>query len=155
MRIAVIGGSAAGMFCGLLLARAGHEIFIIERDEFKIENTASEAAQKAFRSGAPHLVQPHIILPKCRELFAQSLPDVYANLLASGAVEASTETQMPQSLCEKTSFPGDERLTSLMTRRSTLDWILRRVVSNEKRIRVEDKAQVSDLVGEPGKIPHV
>jgi 2-polyprenyl-6-methoxyphenol hydroxylase-like FAD-dependent oxidoreductase len=137
------------------LARAGHEIVLIERDEFNIGHTPGEAAQKSFRAGAPHLVQPHIILPRCRELLAQTLPDVYANLLASGAVEAPTETQMPPSLSDKSSFPGDERLTSLMTRRSTLDWILRRAVSNERRVRVDDKTQVSHLVGKPGNIPHV
>ena len=32
MRIVVVGGSAAGQFTALLLARAGHEVVLLDRD---------------------------------------------------------------------------------------------------------------------------
>ena len=32
LRIAIVGGSAAGLFAALLLARAGHDAVVLERD---------------------------------------------------------------------------------------------------------------------------
>ena len=32
MEVVIVGGSAAGLFAGLLLARAGHQVLVLERD---------------------------------------------------------------------------------------------------------------------------
>lgn len=155
LRIAIIGGSAAGIFAALILARAGHEILLMERDEFIIADDVEAAARMAFRTGAPQIVQPHVILPKCRELLLEHLSDVYRSLLASGAVEGPIQTQMPQSLTDKTAHPGDERLTLVMTRRSTLDWVLRRAIAEDDRIQVQSSTRATGLISSGGKVPHV
>jgi hypothetical protein len=80
------------------------------------------------------IVQLHIIMARCRELLRERLPDVYAALFAADVSEATLRSQMPDSLVDRTAWPGDGRLTALMTRRSTLDWVLRRAVSVEPRV---------------------
>ena len=131
MRIAVIGSGAAGSFASLMLARAGHEVIVLERDRLEPAPDAESAATSAFRPTAPQVMQPHIVMARCRELLLQWLPDVYDGLLAAGVAEAPLRTQMPVSLRDTAAWPGDERLTVLLTRRSTVDWVLQRAVLAE------------------------
>jgi 2-polyprenyl-6-methoxyphenol hydroxylase-like FAD-dependent oxidoreductase len=155
VRIAIIGASAAGMFSALMLARAGNEILLIDQDEPTIPRDADAAACSAFRAGAPQVVQPHAMLPKCRELLLEHLPDIYSNLLAAGAQEAPIWSQMPPSLSNKSARPGDERLTMVMMRRSTLDWILRRAVASEGRIQQRYAIRVRGLIADGRQAHHI
>lgn len=76
MRIAIVGGSAAGLLAGLMLARVGHEVVVLERDGLEPAADVESAAASAFRAGAPQLVQPHVVLALCRELMRTHLPDL-------------------------------------------------------------------------------
>jgi 2-polyprenyl-6-methoxyphenol hydroxylase-like FAD-dependent oxidoreductase len=155
MRIAIVGASAAGIFSALVLGRSGHEILLIEQDKLEIAEDPEAAARTAFRAGAPQIVQPHAVLPRCRELLLEHLPDVYSNLLAAGALEAPLRSQMPPSLTDKGARPGDERLTMLMTRRSTLDWILRRAIANEDRIQRLCGTRATGLIADGRQVHHI
>jgi hypothetical protein len=64
--------------------RAGHEIFLLERETLEPAPDVESAAASAFRAGAPQIMQPHIIMGKCRELLLRHLPDVHDALLAAG-----------------------------------------------------------------------
>jgi flavin-dependent dehydrogenase len=155
VKIVIVGGSAAGMFAALVMARAGHDIFLLERETLAPAEDVESAAACALRPGAPHIVQPHIIMAKCRELLAEHLPDVHSDLLAAGVAVAPLWTQMAPTLADKTPRPGDERLTLLMTRRSTLDWVLRRTLAREPGITIHSETRVMGLLARPGCPPHV
>jgi 2-polyprenyl-6-methoxyphenol hydroxylase-like FAD-dependent oxidoreductase len=155
VRIVIIGASAAGIFSALVLGRSGHDILLIEQDDFAIAEDAEAAARIAFRTGAPQIVQPHAILPRCRELLLEHLPDVYSHLLAAGAVEAPLRSQMPSTLTDREAQPGDERLTMLMIRRSTLDWTLRRVMASEDRIQHLCGRRATGLITNGQQVPHI
>ena len=145
MRTVVIGGGAAGCFTSLLLARAGHQVTLLERDRLVAHPDVETAAAAAFRPAAPQIVQPHIIMARCRELLAQRLPDVYAGLLEAGVQEAPLRTQMPPSLPDTTAQPGDERLTQLLTRRSTFDLALMRSIAAEPWVDFRPGVKVTGL----------
>jgi 2-polyprenyl-6-methoxyphenol hydroxylase-like FAD-dependent oxidoreductase len=155
MRVVVIGGSAAGLFTALLLARAGHEVVILDRDPLDPAQDVDTAAKSAFRAAAPQIVQPHVVLSLCRELLLDRLPDVYRDLIVAGVVEAPLSSQMPPSLLERSTWPGDERLALLMTRRSTLDWVLRRASLAQSGVTVRGDVHVTGLLAKPGRPPHV
>ena len=154
-----MGGSAAGLFAGLLLARAGHQVLVLERDCLQPDPDVESAAEAAFRPSASQIVQPHLVMARCRQLLIERLPDVYAGLLAAGVAEAPLRTQMPDSLSDTAAWPGDERLTPMMTRRSTVDWVLHRVAAAEAGLTVRFGVKATGLLTAPGRPggrpPHV
>lgn len=155
VKIVIMGGSAGGMFASLLLARTGHEVLLLEREGLEAAPDIETAASEAFRTGAPQIMQPHIIMARCRELLMEHLPDVYENLLAAGVAVAPLWTQMPPSLADQTPRPGDERFTLLMTRRSTIDWVLRKMIAAEPGVTVRSGTRVMGLLARAGSPPHV
>ena len=155
LKFAIAGGSAAGLLASLMLARAGHEVVVLEQDRSEPAPDVESAAASAFRSAAPQIVQPHIVMARCRQLIMEYLPDVYRLLLAAGVAEAPISTQMPASLSDAAARPGDERFTLLMTRRSTIDWVLQRVVLAEPGVTLHRGVRAIGLLAAAGKPPRV
>jgi len=155
VRVLVIGASAAGLLSALLLARAGHDVLVVERDDLTPAADPEAAAAAAFRASAPQIVLPHVLLAAFREVVRERLPDVYAALLDAGVAEVPLSAQMPSTLTDRTPQPGDERLTVLMTRRATLDWVLARAAAAQPRVEVRHRSPVTALVAEPGAPPRV
>ncbi len=154
MKVVVVGSSAAGQFTALLLARSGHEVLLLDRDGLPTPSDADEAAETAYRPTAPHLVQPHALLPRCRLLLREHLTDVYEALLAAGAREATLEVGTPPGV-QLEAQPGDEDFTSIATRRSTLDFVLRRAVSEEPGITCRFGVRTDGLLAVDGSPPQV
>ncbi len=157
MKIVVAGGGAAGLFASFLLARAGHDVVLLEQETAEPPADLESAAAAAFRPSAPQIVQPHIVFSRCRELLIERLPDVHAALLGAGVDEAPLADRMPTSLSDRSGRPGDDRLTWLATRRSTLDWVLGRAAHAEPGITVRSGVRVLGLQAQTvtGQPPHV
>src|SRR4051812_25613905 len=151
LNVVVVGGSTAGVFTALLLARAGHTVTVLEQERFVLPLDVEAAAKRGFRSTAPHIPQPHTVLAKCRQLLLEYLPDVYAQLLAAGVCEVPISTQMPASLEDQSPRAEDEQLTLLMTRRTTLDWVLQRTILAEPRVTVRWGVHTLGLLARPGE----
>ncbi|MDT7746160.1 MAG: hypothetical protein QOE59_5238 [Actinomycetota bacterium] len=155
MNVVIVGGSAAGLLAALLLARADHEVTIFDADDLEPAADVEAAAAAAFRPAAPQIVQPHALLPRFRELLRHHLPDVHAALLTAGVMEAPLTASMPHTLTDRAPRDGDERLTMMLTRRSTVDWVLRRVAAIESRVTLRHATRVIGLLARPGTPPHV
>ena len=107
MKFVVAGGGVAGLAAALAVARAGHEVVVVERDSVEAGQHAA-AAFGVERRGIPHYFQPHAFLPRGRWLLAAWAPDVLDLLVGSGA--------NPQDLAAKLhgpGQPGDEELVYL------------------------------------------
>lgn len=154
MKVVVVGSSAAGQFAALLLARAGHEVLLLDRDEACPAADVDAAAATAFRPTAPQIVHPHALLPRCRLLLRENMMDVYDALLAAGAVESTLEVVAPPGV-RVVPQPGDEDYISIATRRSTLDLILRRAVDAQPGITCRFGIRTTGLLADAGSPPRI
>jgi 2-polyprenyl-6-methoxyphenol hydroxylase-like FAD-dependent oxidoreductase len=157
VRIVVIGGSVAGLSAALFLARDGHELVVLERDDVAFPATPVEAFERWDRRGAPQVRHSHAFLARLRNLLRDRAPDVLAALLAAGAEELRFADLLPPTLTDRTPRPGDEDLVMLACRRVTFEWVLHKLALGEPRIEIRDGAEVRALRThrEPGAPPRV
>lgn len=150
MRVLVTGGGIAGLSVALALGRAGHDVTVIERDEW----TSWADAASAFgshRRGIAHFQQPHAFLPRGRAEMRALFPDVYAALLAAGAsedIDVSRKLRGPRA-------PEDVDLVYLSVRRPVIEWALRTAVARERSIDVRGGIKMAGLVFDHDCAPRV
>lgn len=135
MRIAVVGGGVAGLSSALMLARAGHEVILLERD-FVDEPASPDAAFDQARRGVAHFRQPHAFIPRAVAVLKRALPDVHAALVAAGADEIDISTRLPGQR-----RPSDRELVYLGVRRALIEWALRHAVRRQQGLTVQAGAR--------------
>ncbi|GAC1323019.1 MAG: hypothetical protein NVSMB13_02290 [Mycobacteriales bacterium] len=135
MRVAVVGGSVAGLAAGLALARAGNQVTICERDAQPLPPTP-EAAAAGWRGGVAQVRQPHGFISRTRTELLAGAPDIWSDLLDVGALELQLYDRRPESLRDLPRDPGDDDLVFLACRRTTFEWVLRRAVQRECDLRL-------------------
>ncbi len=102
MRSVVVGAGPVGLFCGMVLARSGHQVVVIDRDPPPPPVGAWN------RRGVMQFDLPHFFRPIVRQTLLDNLPDVWDALVAQGCVPAVPE-----------GFP--ESMTGLQARRATFE----------------------------------
>jgi 2-polyprenyl-6-methoxyphenol hydroxylase-like FAD-dependent oxidoreductase len=154
MRVLVIGGSAAGLSVGLLLARGGHDVAVLERDD--LTSAADlETAARTVRAATPQVALPHILQTLGLQILRTRLPDVLDALLDAGAHEVTLASQVPPTVENFSPAPEDERMPAVMTRRATLDRVLMRAAAAQPGLELRVRTPVTGLVAEPGDPPRV
>lgn len=155
MQTVIVGGSVAGLVTALLLARAGHDVEVFDRDDLTPAPDVETAARTAFRPAAPQVVHLHGYHPPMAGVLRERLPDVYVALLEAGAVPSPLSDRMPPALADHSPRLGDESFTGLLARRSTLDWVLRTAASTEPGVHLSGRSAVTGLVARAGEPPVV
>jgi 2-polyprenyl-6-methoxyphenol hydroxylase-like FAD-dependent oxidoreductase len=129
--IVIVGGGMAGLLSALMLARDGHQVTVLERDDTDVPDSADEAFEGWDRSGAAHARQSHAILARLRRILRERAPDVIDALLAQGATELSVDRILPPDIVDREPRPEDDELVLLCCRRLTIEWVLRKAVTAE------------------------
>ncbi len=154
VRIVIVGGGIAGLGTALACARDGHDVTILERDDTPMPADA-HAAFAWTRTGAPQVRHSHAFLARLRNLLRDRAPDVLEALLAAGATEMKFAENLPPTLTDHFSRPGDEDLVAIACRRTTFEWVLRRVVLAEGAVELRHGVAAHTLDALPGTPPRV
>jgi 2-polyprenyl-6-methoxyphenol hydroxylase-like FAD-dependent oxidoreductase len=157
LRIIVVGGGIAGLGTALACARDGHQVTVLERDDTPMPPDADTAFEWQ-RTGAPQVRHSHAFLARLRNLLRDRAPDVLEALLAEGASEISFTEHLPETLTDQSPRPGDDELVALACRRTTFEWVLRRLVLAEPGVELGHgaAAHALDTAGGPSiGIPRV
>lgn len=146
-RILVIGGGIAGLSAVLALARAGRQVTVLERDPPPPDSSADEAFEAWERKGVGHLRHSHAFLARLHMLIRDNYPELMKDLLAAGCREIVFADNLSPALRQRyVPAPGDEDMTILTSRRTTLELVMRRYAGRQPGIRFETGALVRGLL---------
>lgn len=157
MQVLVVGGGVSGLGSAMVLARQGHEVTVVERDDTPMPASADEAFEWD-RRGAPQVRHSHAFLARMVGLLRRDYADVYRQLLAEGATELRFGDDMPPAIGEYVRLPEDDELVMLACRRTTFEWVLRRAAMAEGRVSFRTGVGVDGLLTDragTGGVPHV
>ncbi|MGC5021011.1 hypothetical protein [Micromonospora sp. DT47] len=129
-RIAILGGSIAGLATALALARSGRPVEVIERDP-PPAHPAADPFLAWPRRGVPQFRLPHGFSARARNLLAERAPDVLDRLRANGVGEINLFKHfIPPELWQ----PTDDAFTNIWARRPVLELALRMTAEAEPGI---------------------
>lgn len=148
MRIAIIGGSVAGLAAGLALSRDGHQVTLLERDATPFPRDPVEAFARWDRRGAPQVRHSHAFLARLRNLLRDRAPDLLRGLREAGAEELGIGQLLTPEIDDPSPRPGDEDLVLLACRRVTFEWVLHKTALDDPELALRDGCTVIGLVAE-------
>src|SRR3954452_14986239 len=151
MKAVVIGAGVGGLGTALALSRAGHEVTVVERDHTPLPHDAEEAFAWD-RRGAPQVRHSHAMLARLRNLLRNRYPDVLEALYRAGATDWPLTVRLPETIDDPAPKPGDEDLVMLACRRTTFEWVLRRIVLTSPDVSLLDGVTVNGLRGRDGHV---
>jgi 2-polyprenyl-6-methoxyphenol hydroxylase-like FAD-dependent oxidoreductase len=155
-RIVVLGGGVCGLASGLMLARDGHEVTVLERDADPVPGSADGAWEGWSRDGVTQFRMAHFLQPAGRAVLERELPDVFAALVSAGAMRLDVLGLMPPNLAEGGPRAGDERFVTYTARRPVFEQVLAAVAEDEPRLEVRRGVAVKELNMRVGDgLPHV
>jgi 2-polyprenyl-6-methoxyphenol hydroxylase-like FAD-dependent oxidoreductase len=156
--IVVLGGGVCGLAAGMLLARDGHEVTVLEADPEAVSESPDWAWDSWARAGVAQFRQPHFLQARVRGMLDRELPDIRDALLAAGGVSVNPIERLPTAIADREPRDGDERFVSVTARRPTTEWVFARAAEEEPRLTVRRGVTASGLVAGSSTgsgIPHV
>jgi 2-polyprenyl-6-methoxyphenol hydroxylase-like FAD-dependent oxidoreductase len=145
-RIVVIGGGIVGLSTAMMLARQGHEITVLERDDGGVPGSPDEAWQAWTRHGVAQFRQPHYLQAAGRQILDAALPEVTQTLLGAGGATFDMLALMPPFIEDRTPREGDERFVTVTGRRPVIEYAVATAAHN---LDVRRGVSVTELVTGP------
>ena len=140
----VLGAGIAGLCAALALGPTGREITLFERDPPPPPGGPEEAFDDWRRRGVGHLRHSHAFLARLRNLIRAEHPELLDDLRAAGARELTFADSLPGPLREGyVAKPGDEELAVIVSRRTTMELVIRRHVEAQSNVTLRSRRRSS------------
>jgi 2-polyprenyl-6-methoxyphenol hydroxylase-like FAD-dependent oxidoreductase len=156
-RIVVAGAGICGSAAALMLARDGHDVVVLDRDEAPVPGDVEEAWEWTRRSvGQFHL--PHLLLARGHAVLKDALPDVVALLRDNGGFVWNPLTDILPLFPGAEARPDDDRFETVTGRRPAIEWALASALDDEPRAEVRRGTPIAGLVAAApvlDGVPHV
>jgi 2-polyprenyl-6-methoxyphenol hydroxylase-like FAD-dependent oxidoreductase len=130
----------------LALARTGHRVTVVERDDTPLPGSV-DAAFAWDRRGAPQVRHSHGFAARLHGVLVDRFPDVLDDLRAAGVVEHDLGALVPAGV------GGTDGLTVLAARRTTYEWVLRRAVLRSPAVALRVGVAVAGVAVAPPDRP--
>jgi 2-polyprenyl-6-methoxyphenol hydroxylase-like FAD-dependent oxidoreductase len=135
MRSVIVGAGPTGLYTAIALARRGHQVTVIDRDP------GPDGGQWWDRKGVMQFHHPHFFRQQVADALRAEMPEVWAGLLAAGAVPAT--------------LPGQPQVPAgLHCRRVTFERVLRSAAGAEPGVRLRT-GHVDAVCSERGRVTGV
>jgi 2-polyprenyl-6-methoxyphenol hydroxylase-like FAD-dependent oxidoreductase len=145
MRVAIVGGSVAGLFTGVLLARDGHDVTVLERDAAPLPQTPERAFEEWQRAGAPQTRHSHAFLARLHRGLGERVPELLDALFEAGAEPLRFADLLPATLDAAELVSEDDEITLIACRRITFEWVLRLHALKYRHLSFRDGVRVGGL----------
>ena len=155
-KIVVLGGGVCGLASGLMLARDGHEVTVLERDMAPVPESVDEAWEGWSRDGVSQFRMAHFLQPAGRIVLERELPDVFDGLVSAGAMRMDVLGLMPPTVADRDPRAGDERFVTYTARRPVFEQVLGAAAEDEPGLTVRRGVTVKEPTIALGNgTPHV
>src|SRR6476646_9700844 len=137
--VVVCGAGACGLLTATLLAKAGHEVTVLERDA-AAPPAMSEAWEMLPRRGVNQFRLPHFVIPAFREMADREVPDLVPALESAGALRLNFLGPM------KEFADPDGRFDTVTARRPILESVVAAVAENAPSVTVRRGVALAGLL---------
>lgn len=126
-RILILGAGIAGLCAAMAMGGEGRSVTVLDRDPPPPDLSPDAAFEHWSRRGVTQLRHSHVFLGRLIALLRKRQPALWQALTDAGARESTFADALPPVLrAQYTYAPGDEDMSFLFSRRSTLELIMRR-----------------------------
>src|SRR5918997_728293 len=150
--VVVTGGGIGGLVTAMLLAKDGHGVTVLERDDAPVPASPEQAWADWERKGVNQFRMIHLFLPRFRMLVEQELPEVAAALDAAGALRFNFIADAPDSISGGPR-PDDGQFEMLTGRRPVVEQVVAAAAESTPGITVRRGTAVAGLLQGPDAVP--
>ena len=153
-RVIVIGAGIAGLSSALAMQANGFQVDVLERDPAPPDRFDPTEISAWRRRGAPQVPHPHFLMGGLRNLIYAHHPKLVGALLEAGVWELPfIDTLHPVARSNYQARSGDAQLTAFVSRRSTIETVMRHYVDALPGVRVHPTCEAEALLMAPGSRP--
>jgi flavin-dependent dehydrogenase len=145
--VLIVGAGMTGLGAALALSGSGRKVILLERDPPPPDTSPDDAFEIWQRKGVGHLRHSHAFLAVLYRLIHKRYPELLRQLVEAGCRELKFADGL-SDLVRKTYTPepDDEILTILTSRRTTLEYVIRRYVAALDDVEIKSDTTVRDLL---------
>jgi 2-polyprenyl-6-methoxyphenol hydroxylase-like FAD-dependent oxidoreductase len=144
-KVVIIGAGICGLGAALLLARDGHDVTVLERDDHPIPDSPLDAWDGWMRKGVAQFRQPHNFMPGLRSILELELPDIQEALRRAGAARFDLVNPLPP-FADRSARAIDDKLWTYTARRPVGEWVFAKAAENQPRLTMRRGAQAAGLI---------